>query len=379
VATVVLVAGATATGFAGVAHAAGAVAYVSGTELNYVDTPGLTNSHLVVRTTPAGFLVDEIHFVNAGAGCSYLIPSDRTLLLCTGAISTVFISTGDGDDYVDYYPTGALATTPVGVDAGPGNDTIWAGDGADKLHGGSGNDYLYGWNGSDGLVGGPGVDLLSGGGGGDTASYYEHTTGVTATLNGAAGDDGSPGEGDTIAADVESIEGGSGPDQLYGNDGDNVLIGCGATDQLYGLGGDDELDGEGGASCHPAETPDHLDGGAGSDTVSYISHTSGVVVDLDELPGDDGIPGEGDTITGVENLIGTAYADVLIGNDAANTLEGSQDGDILYGLGGPDHLIGGDGGDQLFGGAGADTLDGGPAFDTCDLGTDGLSTTACEA
>ena len=64
---------------------------------------------------------------------------------------------------------------------------------------------------------------------------------------------------------------------------------------------------------------------------------------------------EGDTLEGIENLIGTIEADVLEGSDDANTLYGGRGDDILRGLDGDDTLIGGRGADTMSGGAGIDT------------------------
>lgn len=48
---------------------------------------------------------------------------------------------------------------------------------------------------------------------------------------------------------------------------------------------------------------------------------------------------ERDTLSSVENVIGTAYKDKLLGNAAANVLEGGAGGDILTGGGGIDTFI----------------------------------------
>ena len=76
--------------------------------------------------------------------------------------------------------------------------------------GGSGNDVLTG-NASDNLLaGGLGSDELNGLAGFDTVDYSERTICVTVDLDGAPADDGEAGEGDTVAADVEAVRGGSG-------------------------------------------------------------------------------------------------------------------------------------------------------------------------
>jgi Ca2+-binding RTX toxin-like protein len=97
-----------------------------------------------------------------------------------------------------------------------------------------------------------------------------------------------------------------------------------------------------------------LDGGTGTDTVSYaygVSGTTGVTVSL-ALAGAQATGSSGsDTLVGIENLTGSAYADRLTGNSAANKLDGGAGNDLL---------IGGLGNDILSGGAGADTF----RFDT---------------
>jgi Ca2+-binding RTX toxin-like protein len=81
------------------------------------------------------------------------------------------------------------------------------------------------------------------------------------------------------------------------------------------------------------------------------------VVDLAAGTGQ-GDDAEGDTYTGIENVIGTAESDIIIGDGAANRLEGRGGEDYLEGGGGNDTLIGGGEDDYLLGGAGADSIDG---------------------
>ena len=66
----------------------------------------------------------------------------------------------------------------------------------------------------------------------------------------------------------------------------------------------------------------------------------------------------------VENLIGSAYRDLLYGNAGANSLAGGDGNDLLQGYAGNDTLQGGNGDDTLDGGAGTDTVDGGAGLDT---------------
>src|SRR5205807_448341 len=101
--------------------------------------------------------------------------------------------------------SGSPLVEPSGINhlmGGPGNDVLNGDDGNDSLDGGAGNDALNGGPGDDTLDGGLGADALSGGDGTDLVDYSNEIGPVSATPNGVA-DDGSAGEGDNIAGDVE--------------------------------------------------------------------------------------------------------------------------------------------------------------------------------
>ncbi len=100
--------------------------------------------------------------------------------------------------------------------------------------------------------------------------------------------------------------------------------------------------------------PDVIDGAAGSDTVSYDGAAAAVKVSI--APGGQKTLGSGiDRLTGVENLVGSAFGDTLKGDAAANVLLGADGSDSLKGMEGDDLLGGGAGDDTLTGGAGIDT------------------------
>lgn len=131
---------------------------------------------------------------------------------------------------------------------------------------------------------------------------------------------------------------------LSGNAGNDSLIGGVGADTLDGGAGNDTLVGGGGA--------DVLIGGAGIDTASYAAATGGLTASLGDTSVNSGDV-TGDSYSGVENLTGTAYNDLLYGDSNANVLDG------------------GTGNDTLIGGAGADTLNGGAGNDTVDYSTSG--------
>ena len=215
----------------GVVRSAGLLKYDTLPGLNDQVTVSVVDGFLTV-TNPASTLT-------AGVGCT-LVSTHEARCQAATSVFNLSLRSLDGDDAI----TNATAIPAL----------IRAGDGNDRLTGGSGDDTLNG---------GFGSDLLQGGAGSDAATYSEvsNRLGVRADLDGATGDDGSSEDGpagarDTIAADVENLEGTGADDVLIGNAGPNVIQGSGGHDQVQGLGGDDELTAEGGGT---------VDGGAGSD------------------------------------------------------------------------------------------------------------------
>ena len=103
---------------------------------------------------------------------------------------------------------------------------------------------------------------------------------------------------------------------------------------------------------------DVIDGGAGSDTVSYAESNAGIVLDFSTGTITGGY-GEGDTLTNVENVVGTNFADQITGDTDNNYIEGGAGDDTLQGSEGDDTLLGGAGDDTIQGGLNSDLLYGG--------------------
>ena len=191
-------------------------------------------------------------------------------------------------------------------------------------------------------------------------------------------------------------------DILRGTPEADVLWGGMGDDQLNGGAGDDRLIGGPGA--------DAINGGPGMDIASYTMSPEGVHVDLntsftrdiDERPAVRGGDAEGDSLTGIEAIWGSAFGDILMGDFSANhlfgnagndriqggdgndllrggpdndRLEGDEGNDNLYGDEGGDLLLGGEGMDTLFGGKGDDELRGGDGNDVLEggMGADELT------
>ena len=149
--------------------------------------------------------------------------------------------------------------------------------------------------------------------------------------------------------------GGSASQSLVGTDRNDVLSGLGGGDHLFGHAGNDDLSGgTGNDLLSGGSGDDQLDGGSGNDTLdggpgndllaglggidtaSYASATSGVSVSLATSGQQDTLGAGLDTLTGVENLTGSAFADHLTGDSGANTLAGGGGNDTLDGGGGND-------------------------------------------
>lgn len=226
--------------------------------------------------------------------------------------------------------------------SGGGDDRVAGQVGSDSIDVGSGLDEVEGGNGSDRILGGPGADLLRGNRGNDRIL-------------------GGPGARDFIDAGLgdDTADGGSGAfDQLIGGIGNDSLDG--------GPGNGDLLRGDRGA--------DRYDGGPGThDVASFaisgfagtVAGGKGVLVDLAAGTAEhDGA----DRLQRVEDVVGTAFADIIRGDGEPN---------VLYGGGGFDDLQGVGPGDVAHGGINLDRCLAVDVADACELvGTSGVPSPA---
>ena len=249
-----------------------------------------------------------------------------------------------------------------------GNDFLYGEEGLDTLYGGPGEDQLFGGFHNDTLAGGLGNDILNGEHGINTATYSAFVdsdgftisiganAAVTVSLALGSAEQDTGGGGRDALFNIQNLTGSQFDDTLIGDDGSNVLSGGSSSfplpntgnDKLYGGSGADTLKGENGDDLldgGPGPFDDILDGGGGTDTVSYASATVGVQVNLSITgPQNTNFTGN-DTLISVENLIGSNYKDTLIG----------KGDDFISGTGGDNVLDGGLEEDTLRGGAGNDT------------------------
>jgi aryl-phospho-beta-D-glucosidase BglC (GH1 family) len=154
--------------------------------------------------------------------------------------------------------------------------------------------------------------------------------------------------------DDDALFGGSGNDHLTGGTGDDTIYGNAGNDTLDGGAGNDVLVGGAGT--------DALIGGAGIDTAHFAQAPGAVTLSLAAGSGSGG-EASGDRFTGIENVVGSAFDDVIAGDAGANGLSGLAGADRLYGGLGDDTVNGGDGNDTLYGQDGVDRLNGGEGND----------------
>jgi Ca2+-binding RTX toxin-like protein len=276
-------------------------------ELNTVTTAGESLGANQQRTT----FHDETTPLVAGDGCMQTTPNRVTcetngtpvlsFLLDDGNDRLTFDSAsffrvvargGTGDD--------VIADTVVGNVPSYGNEVL----------GEAGNDQLtsrgvvHGGDGSDRIEGGPYADTLIGGTGNDV------------------------------------VFGREGNDQLSGGNGHYGGAVQPGSDLLDGGVGDDALDDQDrGSRTVQQINSDVIVGGLGDDTViSYQNRVADLYVDLSQ-PRRDGQSGEGDDLSGVENVNGGDGDDQLYGDGDANRLFGGAGDDDLAGRGGDDMLM----------------------------------------
>lgn len=159
----------------------------------------------------------------------------------------------------------------------------------------------------------------------------------------------------------DRLDGANGADTLYGGDGNDYLTGGKGADILEGGAGDDYLIG--------GDGNDRLVGGDGIDTASYETANFAVTLSLFQqsdfgFVGGQKTFGAGfDTLSGIENAVGSIFSDFITGSNLDNDIFGGNGNDSIIGLGGNDRLGGGNGIDTIFGGAGDDTISGGDGDD----------------
>lgn len=304
------------------------------------------------------------------------------------------ISGGEGNDTITYENSSAGVTVSLVKGEGIGKGGEAEGDKLaddleniigsshdDTLTGDEHSNYINGGEGSDFITGGAGPDTLDGGIDEDgkpdidTLSYEKSQAGVTVTLpedgESSLGEDGDAEEdeiwrfenlkGSDQAEEADALTGNSKANTIWGLAGGDTIKGMAENDRLYGGAGDDTLlGGEGDDFLQGGTGKDNLDGGVGVDTASFEDILSSAAnpqagVDVNLLVGkvteldSGGYPYQTDTITAIENVIGSNFNDRIVGDQQSNQ---------FWGLAGDDFFLSGKGGnDTIDGGSGTDTVD----------------------
>ncbi len=260
---------------------------------------------------------------------------------------------GGGTDTVSYQ-SGVFAGVTINLSLTTVQNT--GGSGADTL---SNFENAIGSGFNDIITGTTGNNLLDGRAGTDTISYQSGATaGVTINLSLATAQK-TGGSGTDTVLNFENAIGSGFNDTIIGTTGDNALDGGAGTDtvsyqsgatagvainlslataQATGGSGTDTLlnfenaIGSGFNDIITGTTGNNiLDGGAGTDTVSYQSGaTAGVTINLNLTAQNIGGSGT-DTLLNFENVVGSNFDDTLIGNSQSNVLTGSLGKDVMTG------------------------------------------------
>ncbi len=322
-----------------------------------------------------------------------------TLTIVPGTIETVI-----GSNFGNRLIAGGGTVTLRG---GSGTDWLQAGSGTDTLIAGSGPATLVGGIGADTMTGGKGADTFipgTGGGkivdvlGAGTLDYSSATASVHVNVGPSSyttpsglklpADEATGGGGKTESLEgLEGIIGSNHGDVLVGSAAKNRIEGGKGTNLIVGNGGGDTLIGGSGTNVFiTGKGHNVVEGGKGANTIDYFTAPGAVNVDLAKGTASKNGWGGSDTLSGIENIIGSRHngdvlqlgalpgeitagggkGDVLTGSKAGgSTLDGGAGGDTLRSLGPDDRMNGGAGDDTFLADNGfKDFMNGGGGYNT---------------
>ncbi|MEP3890877.1 MAG: hypothetical protein ABJN69_10440 [Hellea sp.] len=311
--------------------------------------------------------------INGGAGFDI-----ANYTLASAAVTVDMLSGGSAGD--------AAGDTYFGIEAVYGSgfdDSLTGNNSVNELRGGGGDDALFGLGGNDRFFGGAGADAFDGGTGTDIVNYILAASGVSLDLTsgGTAGEAlgdsftsiewvfGSDFD-DSITGDAannrlegrdgnDTLNGEGGNDRLLGGDGNDTINGGDGVDTIFGQAGDDIMTGGAGNDFFfGGAGADRHDGGDGFDTVSYLTSTTGLTIQMEFGVGSSSGDANGDEFMSIERVLGSRFDD---------NISGGVFDDILVGNGGDDFLFGSFGNDTLIGGAGVDSYGYGTQSDGADV------------
>ena len=252
-------------------------------------------AHNLVTITGLSVAMDSFYAMfagwNDGNGSSHQGGNGYDILTTLTNAGVTYVGTSGGDNMV--------------AGSSPGDDIVNAGGGNDFINTSRGNDTYNGGAGND--------DVLNYG-----QSIHDATVSHGVTVNLATGTATNPWGGTDTISGIEEVWGSGFGDDMTGDSHNNYFA---------GMRGDDTINGGGGA----------LNGALYFHDVQYGGN-HGIKADLSTGQIVDGW-GDTDTVTNIQYVAGTKFADVLTGGAGDDTLEGIAGKDSFNGGGGTNMLV----------------------------------------
>ncbi|EAR60225.1 type I secretion target repeat protein [Oceanospirillum sp. MED92] len=366
---------------------------------------GQGNDNFTVQSTAEGVITvihggggsDTITVTGGGGASSPLIllgdsVQDGSTYTSTSDVKTDKAREFDTPNNYNDTINASGASGSVVIYGGQGNDTLTGSNYGDHIAGGSGNDEIYGLGGDDHIYGDAGFNL-------DLTKRLSLSTQVLSVVNTADAVNDNPETSDALTVGVDTIDGGSGNDIIFGDKGvidqvtdTNRILTTGAVVSVTTTNRDEVANDilKGGADddiIMGGHGQDDIEGGSGADILigdhAVVDYNDGDtdITTLDSITTVELVNGDNDTIKGNEGddlIMGGIGADNLFGGngDAGAAIVVSDD-DIIFGdhatallannrfvrlltkeqtEGQADLIKGNEGSDRIFGGAGADDI-----------------------
>ncbi|WP_407156418.1 hypothetical protein [Bradyrhizobium sp. STM 3557] len=246
-----------------------------------------------------------------------------------------------------------------------------------SITGSSAANTITGGSGNDTIDGGGGTDVISAGGGNDSVSYYGSETSIdggtgTNTLLLKTAVTVNLGNADVTSSDAINVTnfqnvdasalsaavtltGSSSVNAITGGSGDDTIDGAGGADVINAGGGNDSVTYRG--------TESSIDGGAGSDTLTFAAAGS---VSAINLTAGDQTTGDSVAVANFENVNASIFTTALMvtGSSSANTITTGSGNDTIDGGGGLDMIAAGAGNDSVSYYGAETSIDGGTGTNT---------------
>ncbi|ALU88885.1 hypothetical protein Hrubri_1680 [Herbaspirillum rubrisubalbicans M1] len=328
--------------------------FIASADVNNFNGGGGSNTVSYIFST-GGVTVDLTNAIGTGTGGYYaagdsfsniqnLIGSAYDDTFVASADANTFDGAGSNHNRVSY----AASTTAVTVDLNYTDGTGTSGGYAqgDKL---SNIQDLTGGSGNDTFVASAVANNFDGGAGSNRVSYAASNAAVTVDLVLGSGSGGYA-DNDTYV-NIQNVTGSAYDDTFIASLAANDFVGGAGTNTVsYAKASDgngvtvDLYHGQGSAGFAGGDTysgiqnvigsayddtfiadNNHnvLDGGLGSNTVSYAFSTAAVTVNLVNGTGTGGFA-DGDTYLNIQNVVGSALDDLIIASNQANSIDGGS-------------------------------------------------------